>query len=115
MRKITKQAVVAFLNDIKFSLGNTTCDGAGRMYLHGNLIAEKRRNTIRMTLAGWPTPTTRERLNGICVQVLGGAMFSQRNHLQWFGRNDIYGLTRCGAQGRIISNNVWVVIKRAQS
>lgn len=67
-RQITKEAVRAFNNNENFSLSNTTvkadCTGT-RMYLFGNLIAEKVANRIRVTLAGWNTPTTRERLNGL--------------------------------------------------
>ena len=67
-RQITEQAVNAFNNNKNFNLSNTTvsadCTGT-RMYLFGNLIAEKVGNRIRVTLAGWNTPTTRERLNGL--------------------------------------------------
>lgn len=68
MKQITKEVVRAFNNNENFSLSNTTvkadCTGT-RMYLFGNLIAEKVGNRIRVTLAGWNTNTTRERLNGL--------------------------------------------------
>lgn len=71
MRKITKEAVKAFYGDYKFSSGNTTVNDFG-YFLHGNKIAEHNslfnndgNKLINITLAGWNTNTTRERLNGL--------------------------------------------------
>jgi hypothetical protein len=48
--------------------------------LHGNKIAEKvTESRIRVTLAGWNTPTTRERVNGILETFGINARFSQKN------------------------------------
>jgi hypothetical protein len=82
MRKITKQAVKAFTNRFEFKQSNTEVNHsalhfengqqAGRnasyMRLHGNLIAcafHTDRPVLRVSFCGWPTPTTKERLNGI--------------------------------------------------
>ena len=69
MRKITNQAVEAFIKGHTFNGDNTkvsTCAGGiSRMYLHNNLIAEKFNNDIKVTSCGWNTNTTKERLNGI--------------------------------------------------
>lgn len=72
MRKITKQAARAFLEGRAFKSGNTavTVEQAGDdqvvwLALHGNRIAQGIGGRILATLAGWPTPTTRERLNGL--------------------------------------------------
>ena len=69
MRKITKQAVEAFMNGKAFKSGNTEVspgyNESFSMLLHGNLIANKHQNGISVSLAGWNTKTTRERLNGI--------------------------------------------------
>lgn len=91
MRKVTEQIATAFLNGQNKTVGNTTTDGQ-RVWLHGNLIAEKIEPgactpyDIRLTLAGWNTPTTRERLNGI-MQVFGiNGGYYQRNfdaYLAW--------------------------------
>lgn len=61
----------AFYKNEKFSSGNTQVKG-GAIFLHGNKIAEYQslftndgNNNINITLAGWNTPTTRERLNGL--------------------------------------------------
>lgn len=92
MRKITRQAAEAFRDGRKFSQGNTTVTGytvdgtqCARMYLHGNEIAFKFGKEILLTLAGWPTVTTRERLNGL-LETLGIPQgFFQRKHEQYFG------------------------------
>ena len=94
MRKITRQAADAFINGRNFSRQNMTIsheDGIARMYLHGNLIASQDGTDLRMTLAGWNTPTTRERLNGL-LDVLGkglGPGFSQRDFEPYFGERGI--------------------------
>jgi hypothetical protein len=69
MKKVTETIANAFAQGSKKSLGNTATDG-NAFYLHGNKIAEWRENGLYMTLAGWCTVTTRERLNGI-AEVLG--------------------------------------------
>jgi hypothetical protein len=69
MRKITKQAVTSFTNGETFNSGNTKVtfeNGIGKMFLHDNLIAiMDESENIEVSLAGWNTKTTRERLNGI--------------------------------------------------
>lgn len=85
MRKITQRATESFLNRKPIKLGNTrvrvghlTLDGNGRevktspvtsstLILHGHTIAEFNfiGRSLWFTLAGWNTPTTKERLNGL--------------------------------------------------
>jgi len=65
MRKITETIRRAWLNGESKTVNNTTTDGDS-VWLHGNKIIEVRdRNEVWATLAGWHTPTTKERLNGI--------------------------------------------------
>jgi hypothetical protein len=64
MRKITKTVCGAFINGTPKSMRNTSTDGVS-LFLHGNKIAEKRNGEIWVTLAGWPTVTTRDRINGV--------------------------------------------------
>ena len=57
------------------------------LYLHNNIIALKQHddpNGVLLTLAGWGTTTTRERLNGLLFE-LGhpGVGFSQRKGEQY--------------------------------
>ena len=70
MRQITSDAIDAFENFENFKRSNTQCVNTHvgvNLYLHGNLIAFKslRGRMITVTLAGYNTRTTRERLNGI--------------------------------------------------
>lgn len=77
MKKITEKIAIAFAKGANKSCGNTASRN-GALYLHGNKIAEKREDGIYMSLAGWNTVTTRERLNGL-AQVLGlEASFNQK-------------------------------------
>lgn len=71
MRKITKEAVHAFLNGTDYKNANTEVT-RGALFLHGNKIAEFQslfpadgNKNINITLSGWNTNTTRERLNGL--------------------------------------------------
>lgn len=86
MRKITLKTAEAFLNRRAMKMDNTevkgryiSTNGKGEeikdangfvemyLYLHGNLIANfnQIQKGLYFTLAGWNTPTTRERLNGL--------------------------------------------------
>lgn len=102
MRKIEQRMVEAITNGKTFSLGNTRVtaldhENKSRVYLHGNLIAvfcwrvrgkllNKRYELVRTkcTLAGWPTVTTRSRLNAICRGLGMACRFGQKNHRQIF-------------------------------
>lgn len=75
MRQITQDAAIAFANDRPFRRDNTevrVLDGSTQLLLHGNIIAARFKGSgkVMMTLAGWGTPTTRERVNGL-LQYLG--------------------------------------------
>jgi hypothetical protein len=71
MRKITQQAVNAFLNETPISIDNTRVShrsGITILTLHGNEIARKNwngKNEIEISNAGWFSNTTKERLNGL--------------------------------------------------
>ena len=75
MRKITQEAVYAFKMGIDFNKQNMKVwsDGYTQyMALHGNIIAKTifidgdlNTGILQITLAGWNTNTTRERLNGL--------------------------------------------------
>ena len=68
MRKVTELATRAFFNGENFKLSNTEvhadCTGV-YLYLWGNLIAKRVNQRVSISLAGYNTVTTRERLNGI--------------------------------------------------
>lgn len=70
MRKITRDAVAAFMEGRPFKRGNTEvyiCNGVAFMALHGNEIACNivDRNVVGVDNCGYFTSTTKERLNGI--------------------------------------------------
>ena len=71
MRKITQQAVEAFMDARPFSKDNTTIEvlpNVTIMSLFGNRIAYRYNDpdrTLSVTNAGWFSNTTKERLNGI--------------------------------------------------
>jgi hypothetical protein len=103
MRQVTQQAASVFIAVQPFASGNT-CVTVDKdhprvgMYLHGNLIAEKTVNGTRGTLAGWPTPTTRERLNGLLTALgVEGSGFYQLEHEQYY-------------DGLPVDANEWVTI-----
>ena len=75
MRQITQDAAIAFEQDRPFKRDNTEVkvyDGSTQLLLHGNIIAARFKGSgkVMFTLAGWGTPTTRERVNGL-LQYLG--------------------------------------------
>lgn len=81
MRKIEKEALMAFNNNVNFKKGNTKIEkdhlGNTRYYLHSNLIAKKNNSNIEITTAQWNSVTTKNKLNSI------GANIQQVNFL-WF-------------------------------
>ena len=65
MRKVTEQIKQAFEQGTSKKVGNTETDGQ-TVWLHGNAIVKRDFDgLVRWSLAGWNTPTTRERVNGI--------------------------------------------------
>lgn len=78
MRKVTKEIVNAFLNCQKKTIGNTMTDGVS-IYLHGNRIAWRdESDSYHISMCGWGTPTTRERLNGLLQEVAPHLFVSQK-------------------------------------
>ena len=80
MRKVTAQIVKAWARGKCCTNGNTATNGDS-IWLHGNAIVWKTGDAdiIALTLAGWPTVTTRERLNGVLNFYGIGYRFAQRN------------------------------------
>ena len=69
MRKITKESIEAFLSRQNFTKSNMkvrNMDGKTYLKLHNNIIAVLHVDgTLMITNAGWESPTTKERLNGL--------------------------------------------------
>ncbi len=93
MRKVTQQIKEAFEQGKSLKVGNTRTDG-NTVWLHGNAIVKRDPDgLVRWSLAGWNTPTTRERVNGIAnanvfqfkfEPVLNGQKI---NPFDWFASN----------------------------
>lgn len=90
MRKVTQNAVNAFMCNSPFAQGNTTVTvvkGKTQLFLHGNLIAERNsKGAISITNAGWFSNTTKERLNGVLNMV--GIRLQQKKRT-WYLIGDI--------------------------
>ena len=90
MRKITQESVKNFIDGVPFKKSNMSVTREGTIYylkLHGNKIAARLEDgRMWISNAGWDTPTTKERLNG-----LPGVNIIQRNWnwilngMQWDG------------------------------
>ena len=87
MRKVTETTVRAFLNGTKKKVGNTSTDGT-RLMLHGNVIAKKVNDKILITDAGWQSPTTKERLNGL-LDILGKTRIHQKDFV-WYRGQEVF-------------------------
>lgn len=86
MRKVTEQIAEAFKNYQKCTIGNTMTDGQS-VWLHGNRIAWRDPESfggVMVSMCGWPTVTTRERINGILSTLGAEVGIAQRNHEQGF-------------------------------
>lgn len=93
MRKITNEAVNAFMNAKKYNSGNTKVDilpNVTIMSLFGNKIAYRYNDpekTLSITNCGWESNTTKERLNainGVNISCKKGQWFL--NGIIWDGR-----------------------------
>lgn len=91
MRKITQSAYQAFIHKKPFAKSNTAVqvseDGSVvKLLLHDNVIAKQVNGTLSITSAGWPTNTTKDRLNalpGVCIHQAKGVWYL--NDLFWDG------------------------------
>lgn len=94
MRKVTSETVAAFVNRETKAVGNTMTDGDS-LFLHGHKIAWWDGGGVFATLAGWPTVTTRERLNGLCWMLRSygykddSKSFCQSDWEQYYGSDNI--------------------------
>jgi hypothetical protein len=68
MRKVTQTICKALMSGERKSIGNTSTDGE-TMFLHGNPIARLKDKNLILSLAGWNTVTTRERINGLLMSL----------------------------------------------
>jgi hypothetical protein len=82
MRQESLKIARAFCAGVAASAARTRTDGRA-VYLHDNLIAMRETDgSVWVTLAGWGTVTTRERVNTLCRVLGSGVRFYQRDHVQ---------------------------------
>ena len=88
-RQVTEIITRKFLNDEYYRLSNSEVRvdfETTRLYLFGNLIARKKvgERKFEITMAGYSTATTRERLNG-----LPNVRINQKNYTQYLNGQEI--------------------------
>jgi hypothetical protein len=89
MRKETDDVMRAFLARKPCTRARTQTNGDA-VTLHGNRIAWREADgSISMTLAGWGTPTTRDRLNGLCLILMDKRPFHQKKGVQYYDHLEI--------------------------
>jgi len=76
MRKLTAEIKDAFEEGRKLTKSNTFTDGEA-VWLHGNKIVKQVLGGVKVSLAGWNTVTTRERINAFVPPYMG---FVQQKH-----------------------------------
>ena len=117
MRNITKLAIRAFIEAHCFRRDNTSvvvydtlCGRIKVLYLHDNVIARQIINDrkpglwsskLRITLAGWPTAVTRERLNGLLTEMGKREGVWQHNHEQYYGTHE---------DNKVIDSSEWITV-----
>ena len=123
MRKISRLAARAFIEGRSFRRDNTSVvvgqTGYGdviRLLLHGHMIAiqdlfsntrdpskslKRTKGNLRITLAGWTTVTTRERLNTLLTEMGKREGVWQHKHEQYYGTHD---------DSRVISSTEWITV-----
>jgi hypothetical protein len=93
MRQITRSAVRAFRNNEKFKRDNTeVISGASNtpcLFLHGHCIAARQEEgTLWVRHAGWDTPTTKDRLNGVLSAVGCQGIYQKAGQWYWADGNE---------------------------
>jgi hypothetical protein len=107
MRVIEQKMLDAIRARKSVSMGNTTvtCTKAGGwdVRLHGHLIAVSNdEGGMNFSLAGWPTRTTRSRINALLREFVPGAMLYQGNYAQCFEH---------GGKVRPLGADAWVEVR----
>tara|TARA_R110000824_G_scaffold9917_3_gene44050 strand:- start:18 stop:323 length:306 start_codon:yes stop_codon:yes gene_type:complete len=101
MRQETQKIMSAFLKGEKASAQRTNTDGKS-VWLHGNKIAHRGDHFTWFTLAGWPTVTTRDRVNGLLKLSGSDYRVCQRNLRQY--------LLKDGEAVRELGDSEWVSV-----
>jgi hypothetical protein len=87
MRQVTKKVISAFIARKPAHSVNTITNGY-TLALFGNQIAwwdAEEPDVLWITFAGYTTPTTKERINGLCDMLGLGRPFYSKDHQLYFG------------------------------
>jgi len=99
MRQETQKIMSAFLRSQKASAARTNTDGHN-VWLHGNKIAQRSEGDfVDFSLAGWPTVTTRDRINGLLELSGSDYRVFQKNGTQFLAN---------GTDVREIGDSEWI-------
>lgn len=79
MRQVTLGICSAFLAKTPSTKSNSYTDGR-TLFLYGNAIAKHTEKGIMVTDAGYPTSTTKERLNGLAELRFNKRPFHTQDH-----------------------------------
>ncbi len=89
MRKVSKEIAQAFKENKKKSISNTNTDGTS-IYLFGNKIVRKiSNNKLEISLCGFNTTTTKERLNTVLDRFSYPERISQKKEKLYLGNQEI--------------------------
>jgi hypothetical protein len=89
-KKVSQYAAQALQNGLRYSNGKNTKVSEGKLYLHGNCIAEAMGDATLIRNRGWFTLTTKDRLNaisGVSIYQKRGVWYLRdgANHVEWDG------------------------------
>lgn len=91
MRKANLEVVTALLNGRTLSKGSRQVTAGGDVYLHGNKVMEVYEDLdpgtismVRVSLAGWNTPTTRVMVNEVLRGLKLDGGFHQKDFQPYF-------------------------------
>ena len=93
MKKITEEAVNKFINKEAFKSDNTQVTihkETAYFYLFGNNIAILDNDELFISTCGYETITTKERLNGILLKVLGSSYQIRQKNFIWYIGDDVF-------------------------
>lgn len=98
MRQVSRAMAQAFVRGTKTTgiVNNTQVavihSGKVELWFHGGRIAWRdETGTVFLTLAGWASAATRERLNALCIELRHDERrFHQQDHMQYFGCDPIH-------------------------
>lgn len=88
MGKAERETVYSFILREKASGPGNTMSTGDTLVLHGSIIAKRVNDRIMLTLAGFPSMLTRQRLNTMLNCIGSPKRFWQENGQQYFGVRD---------------------------